>query len=129
MTVNATKRITSEARKFARFRVSTPVVFTWKNQMGEHQGEGVTRDISASSLFIWSQIVPPVDADLKCELLLPRMSPDSQELRVELIGRLTRVERRSRATTTSGFAVSSSRISVLTPEGTVAADLDTSMGN
>jgi hypothetical protein len=84
--------LSTEKRAGARFSVSTPVAFTWDSGRGSEMAEGVTRDISGQSLFVWSSEVPPADAKVCCRVFLPSRSPDSPPIRCDLYGRVVRTE-------------------------------------
>ena len=70
----------------------TPVVFYWKGPDNRRfQAEGVTRDMSVSSVFVLTATCPPANAAIQIEVLLPvsdgaskaRMRSDMTVLRVE----------------------------------------------
>ena len=47
-----------------------PVAFSWKVSPGERvRGEGVTRDMSTSGVFILTEKCPPVDAMIAIEVI------------------------------------------------------------
>ena len=94
-----------DARKLTRYRLSAPVVFSWREADHTHRGEGITRDMSCGGLFIWSEQCPPVGAELRCEVFLPKVKPHSVAAEVVSMGRITRAERPSGYHHREGFAV------------------------
>lgn len=107
------------SRTAARYRICAPVVFSWAGE--EHTGEGVTRDISAQGLFIWSLSPPPSETELTCKVFL-RNSP---ALRVDITGLISRIELPEADHHVTGFAVSNQRVSIVTGQRRVAANLET----
>jgi hypothetical protein len=79
-------------RSAARFFVSTPVTFTWESANGTESGEGITRDISSQSLYIWSKDLPPMGTSVCCCIYLPSASNKSARIRFGLSGPLIRAE-------------------------------------
>jgi PilZ domain. len=82
----------NDKRVGARFSVSTPVAFTWDSGRGSETAEGVTKDISSQSLFVWSSEVPPPGTKVCCHVFLPSRSPDSPPIRFDLCGPVVRTE-------------------------------------
>jgi hypothetical protein len=82
----------SDQRTASRFFVSTPVRFTWDSQTGIETIDGVTRDVSIQSLFIWSNELPPVGTAVHCRVFLPAPTPDSPPIRFDLTGPVIRTE-------------------------------------
>ncbi len=105
-----------ETRKFVRYRVSAPVVFWWKHNDDTFSAEGICRDISVSGVFIWSDICPPDNSSLWCEIYLPSLGASSQNYRVEVSGSVKRTDPPSQRHSKIGFAVSSSKIMLFDDE-------------
>ena len=59
-----------ERRKRPRYRVQIPVLF--RGDSGPIQTEGgFTRDVSVKGFFVNSTVAPPLNARLRCEILMP----------------------------------------------------------
>ena len=64
-----------ELRKAKRYRLSAPAVFEWASQGGDpHGGQGVTRDVNASGVYVFADALPPVGALVHLEILLPKLT-------------------------------------------------------
>ena len=81
-------------RKFSRIPVGTRAVFSWGQKKGEaNQGNGVTRDISAGGMYLYTKDTPPpVGSPVKLELLLPKVRGAVHALRMKVLGRVVRVQ-------------------------------------
>lgn len=67
------RQVHVEQRKFGRYRLDLPVSFMWRDAQGEcEQGAGFTYDISMAGMFVVSDRCPPADAQVWCEVMLPR---------------------------------------------------------
>ena len=79
-------------RKFLRVPVGTRAVFTWGSQEGaEKRGKGVTRDISAGGIYLYTKTPPPVGSSIKLDMLLPKVRGAMEALRMKVMGRVVRV--------------------------------------
>lgn len=105
-----------DARRVTRYHVSAPVIFTWRDGDLEVKGEGVTRDISGCSTFIWSLNTLPVGTALHCEVFLPRVGFSGPSLKIVIEGRINRVDPKPRQHHVSGFAVVNERVSITAAE-------------
>jgi hypothetical protein len=81
----------SQRRAAARYQLRLPVIFHWSDQTHHTEG-GFTRDVGRDGAFIISSKCPPVGSDVWIEILLPSLDEASPELRVECMGKVTRVE-------------------------------------
>jgi len=73
-----------EHRQSKRYRLKTSVKFSWENaQSSTIQGEGYTRDISPSGVFVLTSDRVPLGTTLKMEITLPslRKKPSGALLR------------------------------------------------
>lgn len=99
-----------EQRKTKRYRLSARALFEWASHGGEPQGgQGVTRDINASGVYVVTDTLPPVGALIQLEVLLPKLADPGVGMSLAGEGVVLRVEpRRSRSTKISdaGFAAS-----------------------
>jgi len=83
----------AKERKFLRIPVGTAAVFSWGKRVGDKKrGKGVTRDISAGGMYLYTETPPPVGAPVKLELLLPKVRGVLQNLRMKVMGRVVRVQ-------------------------------------
>lgn len=98
-----------QLRQFTRFKLRFPVFFIWKDQGGEHEGRGITSDISVAGMFILSSVCPPMGSVIHCEMLLP--SPNKQNVE-PLEGTATGSVVRTHEDGESGFAVFSNEFIV-----------------
>jgi hypothetical protein len=57
----------------------------------EHTQGGFTCDVSLGGALIFSSKCPPAGSDILIEVLLPSPDQSDEELRIECLGRVTRV--------------------------------------
>ena len=98
-----------QRRKYNRYRLEAPVVFSWKDgQANRHEQVGFTRDLSARWAFVFAKTTPPLDAHIKLSGFL---TPGGQVLPAQMIGE-GKVVRAEPATgnALAGFAVAGGRI-------------------
>ena len=82
--------LNSERRAAIRYRLRLPVIFHWNDGM-EHTEGGFTSDVALSGALIRSSICPPVGTDVRIEVLIPSPDNSADEIRIECIGKVTRV--------------------------------------
>ena len=93
-------------RKGMRFPVGAPVFFRWKDADGnDHRGEGTSRDISQTGAFVLTAVSPPLGADIELRISLVGLLKTTTARRLELGGRVLRVEQTAAGTGIGGFAV------------------------
>ena len=63
----------AERRKASRYRLRLPVLFSWTQGNKSHTLGGFTRDVSVTGVFVTSRTVPPPQATVNLELLLPAL--------------------------------------------------------
>jgi len=96
----------TQRRKFKRFPLRTPVIFSWPDSQGVGQsGEGTSRDISIGGVFVVSETTPREGATVAVEVMLFAARSAVPKFRVPGKGRVARVERGGRKGQMSGFAV------------------------
>lgn len=84
---------TQGRRKTRRFRLSAPVVFSWRESNGGwHKGHGVTRDIGVGGAFVAAASLPVAGAYVVLDAYLPNVSGRERERRLHAEGRVVRVE-------------------------------------
>ena len=97
-----------ELRSAIRYRLTAPVVFTWRGSSNDRvQGEGVTRDVSKSGAFILTPSCPPAGAVVRMEILFSSFRAAGRSLKLVAQGRVVRVEHPSVSAQDGGFAVDS----------------------
>ena len=79
-----------ERRNAVRYRLRLPVIFHW-NDGADHTEGGFTRDVALDGALIFSSKCPPVGADVRIEVLIPLPDHSTEEIRIECIGKVTRV--------------------------------------
>jgi PilZ domain len=79
-----------ERRSAVRYKLRLPVVFHW-NDGAEHTEGGFTRDVAISGALILSGKCPPMGHDVRIEVLLPPPDQLDVELRIECVGKVTRI--------------------------------------
>lgn len=100
-------------RRFQRFPLRVPAVFSWKSPRGARQkGEGLTRDISADGVFIVADCCPPSEAVIEFEVRLPALDTSGPPLRIRAAGHVVRTDGQFDKFL-QGFAVHSNRKFVL----------------
>jgi PilZ domain len=79
-----------QRRAAVRYKLRLPVIFHW-NDGTEHTGAGFTSDVALDGALILSSRCPSVGSDVRIEVLIPSPDRSGEELRIECIGRVTRV--------------------------------------
>jgi hypothetical protein len=79
-----------ERRAAMRYRLRLPVIFHW-NDGTEQTGGGFTTDVALDGALILSSRCPPVGVDVRIEVLIPSPDQSGEEIRVECVGKVTRV--------------------------------------
>jgi len=100
--VNAKRR----SRTAIRFPLEAPIVFWWADASGiEKRGEGRTRDINETGVFVLASVCPPVGTEISFKAFLPVVSGFKPETRVEAVGQVLRVEEPRGIEGRGGFAI------------------------
>lgn len=81
-------------RTAVRYKLRLPVLFHWMNGSEQTEG-GFTKDVSLDGALVVSSRCPSVGVAVRIELLLPAPYEMECELRVECIGKVTRIEERN----------------------------------
>jgi hypothetical protein len=93
------------ARRDMRYPVKAPVFFRWKDAGGnEHQGEGISRDISETGAFVLSAAAPPPGADIELRISFPAVPDAMTAVPMQIDGRVLRVEEIAAGAEIGGFA-------------------------
>jgi hypothetical protein len=95
---------TTELRKGNRYRLNAPVQFLWSSQDGvPHSGQGVTRDINTTGVYVQVNVFPPAGSRIQMEILLPGLSNARHGMHLSGEGIVIRTEPR-RPACEGGFA-------------------------
>jgi hypothetical protein len=96
--------VTKLARSTIRYPLEASVVFWWKDEHGAcKQEEGRGRDASDRGAFILSPECPPVGAGIRLRISMEGFP--NEAVRIDVEGRVLRVERGRASGRNSGFAV------------------------
>ncbi len=102
----------ADRRKWFRYEVRVPIRFSWKSFRGAwFHGEGITRDLSVTGAYVYTDTRPPLNAVLHAEILLPRASGRG-DIRAECEMYVQRVELDLRGSRRAGFAGKFSRLTL-----------------
>lgn len=80
-----------ERRARNRFRLVLPVVFHW-NDGAERSGVGYCRNIGLAGLFIVASSCPPVDTELRIDVVVPAFDPEPKEILFHHTGQVVRIQ-------------------------------------
>jgi hypothetical protein len=104
-------------RKSMRYPLAVQVSFRWKDKDGtQHQDEGTSRDLSESGTFVLARVCPPVGSDVELRIFFASLPSAASGLRMDLEGRVLRVERTSAGDVSSGFAVANNEVTLCESE-------------
>jgi hypothetical protein len=84
---------TTQRRSAVRYRLRLPVIFHWVDET-EHTEGGFTYDVAVDGALILSSRCPPVGVDVRIEVLIPAPDDSTEEIRIECVGKVTRVTQR-----------------------------------
>lgn len=99
-----------ERRKHERQELTAPVKFEWVlPDNARREGSGVTRDFSATGLFVLTGDPPPLGTSIHFEVDLAT-SRVSSAVTIHAKGQVTRVETSDEQAGLAGFAVSTRRM-------------------
>lgn len=103
---------TGDTRKAARYVVGAPVTFAWVDGGQKYVGEGVTRNMSADGVYIWSQDAPPLGTAVQCHVFLQELTVDALPVDLLVDGRNVRIEEHPKQHHLFGFVVLNERVAV-----------------
>ena len=92
-------------RSVPRYSVQAPITFSWSEGKRLKRGDGWTRDISGSGVFVFASKQPPVGASLQLQVILPPFGESGRILRILMDASVIRVEAREEESQKAGFAV------------------------
>lgn len=109
-------------RESVRHRLHVPVVFSWTDEQGtSHRAEGRTRDISPAGMFLFPSACPPLGAAVGLNAFIPPFGPALPRWRMEVQGRVVRVESVAEVEGAGGFAAACEHVVVRVIETSRAA--------
>jgi c-di-GMP-binding flagellar brake protein YcgR len=98
-----------DRRQHVRFDLSAPVSYVWRDQGGvQRSSMGVTRDVSATGVFVVAESSPPAGEIVQFEVLFSFQDASRIQMRSE--GRIVRVDDGNQVN--AGFAVAASTLVV-----------------
>ena len=101
-----------DRRKNSRYGLRFSVRFSWRGLPGVWlYGQGITRDMSITGVYVYTQTCPPVQAVLRTEILLPGIW-DRKDIRAECEMKVHRVEQDLRGPRRFGFAGKMARLTL-----------------
>jgi hypothetical protein len=94
------------ARTTIRYPLEASVVFWWKDENGTYQQkEGRGRDASDRGAFVFAGACPPVGAGIGLRIFMEGCPDEAAALRIEVEGRVLRIEGSPTSGENIGFAV------------------------
>jgi hypothetical protein len=98
-------------RKAERFPLDVPVVFWWTDANGVHQqGQGRCYDLSERGAFVFASPCPQEGAQVGLRIPITQFPDAAQPLRMEMEGRVVRIENVRGSDGRAGFAILSEEI-------------------
>lgn len=92
-----------QPRKYNRYRLQVPVIFSWKDAQGiRQQSVGLAHDFSIAGAFIFATNAPPLKANVELKAYLPPSA--APPLRIYGQGHVVRLEP-AHGRRRAGFAV------------------------
>lgn len=89
-----------------RFPMDVPVTFWWRDANGVHQlGNGRSFDVSELGVFVCASTCPPAGAKVGLKISIAEESDSPRALRMEVEGRVLRVEQSGSGEGRDGFAI------------------------
>ncbi len=100
----------SHVRRQIRYPLRAPVTFHWIGRDGiAHEGKGNSRDISEGGAYIVTRSSPPMGAGVMLEIRFPYLPELDRFHRIEMEGRVVRVDLLLDNRAGWGFAISAQR--------------------
>jgi hypothetical protein len=100
----------SQVRRQIRYPLRAPVTFRWTGPDGAtHEGKGNSRDISEGGAYVVTRSSPPIGAGVLLEIRFPYLPELDRFHRIEMDGRVVRVDLLLDNRAGWGFAISSKR--------------------
>src|SRR5207245_9931505 len=94
-----------EQRHQTRYSLCARADFKWRDREGiHHRGEGFTRDISPTGMFVYTDSHPPAGTHIRVELRLSSLAEGASALRMSAKARVVRVDSVTHGGTPGGLA-------------------------
>lgn len=77
-------------RKSQRFDVQLPALFCWKNDGTRQKGEGITLDVSSNGILVESNLIPPLNTEVKMYLISTPTDERQNGITIYAKGRVVR---------------------------------------
>jgi hypothetical protein len=107
---NSEAEATSRVRRQIRYPLRAPVTFHWVGRDGlQYEGKGNSRDISEGGAYIVTKSSPPMGALVMMAIRFPHLPELDRFHRIEMSGRVVRVDLLLDSRAGWGFAISSMR--------------------
>ncbi len=104
--IQSRRHCTLVSRKAMCFPLDVPVVFWWTDVNGVHQqGEGRSYDLSELGAFVFASTCPPKGAQVGLRIPITQFPDVEQPLRMEMEGRIPRIEQVRSGDGRDGFAI------------------------
>ena len=98
--------VSMERRKHRRYLLGVPAKFFWKDARdAQHEGIGITRDISVRGLFVFAKTSPPPESEVELKAFLPPGRSALLPLLLHGRGRVVRVGAAHDGERRAGFAL------------------------
>jgi hypothetical protein len=94
-----------ERREHTRYGVRAPVDFEWMEEGVRRRGQGLTRDINAKGMFIYSDSEPPTKADIRVRVSFASVAQARTKAQLSAHSLVVRVEPASSPVREAGFAI------------------------
>jgi hypothetical protein len=95
-----------ERRGHRRFDLQVQIQFNWKDPKGvRHLGSGRTRDISTGGMFVYTDSLPPQDAEVQTMFSFPASSLVAAGVQMATKARVLRLEPAEPGKAEAGFAL------------------------
>jgi hypothetical protein len=94
-----------QRRNTMRFPLDVPVVYWWQDAKGEHQGEGRVYDVSELGVFVLASACPPAGTQVSAKISIAAVPYVPRALRMQVEGRVLRVEQVGSGDRRDGFAI------------------------
>ena len=96
---------TAQQRADMRYPVKARVDFWWRSDDQNCAGSGTSRDVSEKGAFVLAPACPPIGADVGLTFFLPKLSKTIAAVRMEVEGKVIRVQGECAEQKHAGFAV------------------------
>lgn len=101
---------TNEVRRHIRYPLRAPAIFTWIGNDGmRREARGNTRDLSEGGAYVTTRTCPPAGIEMTLLIRFPYLTDLGQFHRIEMTGKVIRIDLPLNSRANYGFAVRSAR--------------------